>query len=169
MVREKPARSCRLKTASLQPRSHPPAIGVPVTRTWTFYAATATTGPSKFRCSATSRRIETALDDQIRHGLLAELAELDRRYRLVKQARRPGRRRNVVLKTHGYREFVRVAASTGKAIAKLDGAGLAAAARAEALSHIRMYSDGSGRGSASSACRGVDHRSAAETMVSRLQ
>ena len=38
----------------------------------------------------TDRRIETALDAQIRDGLLEEIAELDRRYRLVEQARRPG-------------------------------------------------------------------------------
>jgi hypothetical protein len=126
MVREKPARSCRLKTASLQPRSHTPAIGVPVTPTWTFCAATATTRPSKFRCSATSRRIETTLDNQIRHGLLAELAELD-------------------------------------------GAGLAAAGRAEALSHIWTYSRRQRSRLRKLGASRVDHRSAAETIVSRLQ
>ena len=79
------------------------------------------------------------MDAQIREGLVEEIAELDRRYRLVEQARRPGRRRNVASQTHRYREFARVAASTGKAIAELDGADLAAA-RAEALGHIRAYS-----------------------------
>ena len=49
----------------------------------------------------TGRRIETTLDAQIRDGLLEEIAELDRRYRLVEQARRPGRRRNVASETHG--------------------------------------------------------------------
>lgn len=87
----------------------------------------------------TNRRIETTLDAQIRDGLLEEIAELDRRYRLVQQARRPGRRRNVTSQTHGYREFVRAAAATGKAIAELHGADLAAA-RAEALGHIWAYS-----------------------------
>ena len=43
----------------------------------------------------TDRRIEITLDAQIRDGLLEEIAELDRRYRLVEQARRSGRRRNV--------------------------------------------------------------------------
>jgi tRNA A37 N6-isopentenylltransferase MiaA len=85
------------------------------------------------------RRIETTLDVQIRDGLLAEITELDRRYRLVEQARRPGRRCNVASQTHGYREFVRAAASTGKAIAELGGADLTAA-RAEALGHIWAYS-----------------------------
>jgi tRNA dimethylallyltransferase len=33
----------------------------------------------------TDRRIETTLDDQIRHGLLEEIAELDRRYQLAGQ------------------------------------------------------------------------------------
>jgi hypothetical protein len=45
----------------------------------------------------------------------------------------------VASQTHGYREFIRLAASTGKAIAELDGADLSAA-RAEALGHIRAYS-----------------------------
>ena len=38
----------------------------------------------------TDRRIEATLDAQIRHGLLEEIADLNRRYRLVDQARRPG-------------------------------------------------------------------------------
>ena len=115
----------------------------------------------------TSRRIETTLDAQIRDGLLAELAELDRRYRLVEQARRPGRRRNVALETHGYREFVRVAASTGKAISELDAAGLAAA-RAEALSHIRAYSRRQRSWLRKLGASQVEHRSAARIIVSRL-
>ena len=45
------------------------------------------------REAETDRRIETTLDAQIRRGLVEETAELDRRYRLVEQARRPGRRR----------------------------------------------------------------------------
>jgi hypothetical protein len=44
-------------------------------------------------------------------------------------------RRNGTSQTHGYRGFVRVAASAGRAIAELHGVGLAAA-RAEALGHI---------------------------------
>jgi tRNA dimethylallyltransferase len=113
------------------------------------------------------RRIETTLDAQIRRGLLEEIAELDRRYRLVEQARRPGRRRNVASQTHGYREFVRVAASTGKAIAELDGAGLAAA-RAEALGHIRAYSRRQRSWFRKLGATRVDHRSAVKTIVSRL-
>jgi tRNA A37 N6-isopentenylltransferase MiaA len=35
----------------------------------------------------TDRRIETTLDAQIRDGLPGEIAELDRRYRLIEQAR----------------------------------------------------------------------------------
>jgi tRNA dimethylallyltransferase len=116
----------------------------------------------------TGRRIETALDAQIRDGLLAEIAELDRRYRLVEQARRPGRRRNVALETHGYREFVRVAAATGKAIAELDGAGLAAA-RAEALGHIWAYSRRQRSWFRKLGASQVDHRTAVKTIVSRLR
>jgi tRNA A37 N6-isopentenylltransferase MiaA len=116
----------------------------------------------------TDRRIETMLDAQIRDGLLQEIAELDRRYQLVEQARRPGRRRNVVSQTHGYREFVRVAASTGKAIAELDGADLAAA-RAEALGHIWAYSRRQRSWFRKLGASRVGHRSAAEIIVSRLQ
>jgi tRNA dimethylallyltransferase len=115
----------------------------------------------------TDRRIETTLDAQIRDGLLAEIAELDRRYRLVEQARRPGRRRNVASETHGYREFVRVAASTGKAIAELDGADLAAA-RAEALGHIWAYSRRQRSWFRKLGASRVDHRSAVKIIVSRL-
>ena len=113
------------------------------------------------------RRIETTLDGQIRHGLLEEIAGLDRRYRLVEQARRPGRRPNVASQTHGYREFVRVAASTGKAITQLDGADLAAA-RADALGHIRAYSRRQRSWFRKLGASRVAHRSAVQTILSRL-
>jgi tRNA A37 N6-isopentenylltransferase MiaA len=116
----------------------------------------------------TDRRIETTLDAQIRAGLLSEIAELDRRYRLVEQAHRPERGRNMVSQTHGYREFVGVAASTGKAIADLDGVGLAAA-RAETLGHIRAYSRRQRSWFRKLGASRVDHRSAVRTIVSRLQ
>ena len=116
-------------------------------------------------CPSASR---TTLDAQIREGLVEEIAELDRRYRLVEQARRPGRRRNVASQTHRYREFARVAASTGKAIAELDGADLAAA-RAEALGHIRAYSRQQRSWFRKLGASRVDHRSAVKTMLSRLQ
>ena len=115
----------------------------------------------------TDRRIETTLDAQIRAGLLEEIAELDRRYRLVEQARRPGRRCNVASQTHGYREFVRVAASTGKAIAELDGADLAAA-RAEALGHIWAYSRRQRSWFRKLDASRVDRRAAVKVIVSRL-
>ena len=115
----------------------------------------------------TDRRIETTLDTQIRHGLLEEIAALDRRYGLVEQARRPGHRRNMVSQTHGYREFVRVAASTGKAIAELDAADLAVA-RAEALGHIWAYSRRQRSWFRKLGASRVDHRSAVKTIVSRL-
>jgi tRNA dimethylallyltransferase len=116
----------------------------------------------------TDRRIETTLDAQIRDGLLEEIAELDRRYRLVEQARRPGRRCNVASQTHGYREFVHVAASTGKAIAELGGADLAAA-RAEALGHIWAYSRRQRSWFRKLGALRVHHRSAVKVIVSRLQ
>ena len=116
----------------------------------------------------TDRRIEMTLDAQIRDGLLEEIAELDRRYRLVQQARRPGRRRNVTSQTHGYREFVHVAASTGKAVAELGGADLAAA-RAEALGHICAYSRRQRSWFRKPGASRVDHRSAVKTILSRLQ
>jgi tRNA A37 N6-isopentenylltransferase MiaA len=108
------------------------------------------------------------LDTQIRDGLLEEIAELDRRYRLVEEARRPGRRRNVASETHGYREFVRVAASSGKAIEELDGADLAAA-RAEALGHIWAYSRRQRSWFGKLGASRVDHRSAVKNVVSYLQ
>jgi tRNA dimethylallyltransferase len=111
----------------------------------------------------TDRRIQTMLDAQIRAGLLAEIAGLDRRYRLVEQ----GHRGNMVWQTHGYREFLRVAASTGKAIAELGGADLAAA-RAEALAHIRAYSRRQRSWFAKLGASRIDHRSAVKTIVSRL-
>jgi hypothetical protein len=74
----------------------------------------------------------------------------------------------VVSQTHGYREFVCVAASTGKAIADLEGAGLAAA-RAEALGHIRAYSRRQRSWFRKLGASRVDHRSAVRTIVSRLR
>jgi tRNA A37 N6-isopentenylltransferase MiaA len=108
------------------------------------------------------------LDGQIHGGLLEEIAELDRRHRLVEQTRRQGSPRNVVSQTHGYREFIRVAASTGKAIAELNGAELAAA-RAEALGHIRTYSRRQRSWFRKLGASRVDHQSAVKTIVSRLQ
>lgn len=70
--------------------------------------------------------------------------------------------------THGYREFVRVAASTGKAIAELDGADLAAA-RAAALGHIRAYSRPQRSWFRKLAASRVSLRSAVKTVMSGLQ
>jgi hypothetical protein len=67
----------------------------------------------------------------------------------------------------GYREFIRLAASTGKAIAELGGADLAAA-RAEALGHIRAYSRRQRSWFRKLGASRVDHRSAVKTIVSRL-
>ena len=61
-----------------------------------------------------------------------------------------------------------LAASTGKAIAQLDGADLAAA-RAEALGHIRAYSRRQRSWFRKLGASRVDHRSAVKTIVSRLQ
>jgi tRNA dimethylallyltransferase len=116
----------------------------------------------------TDRRIQTTLDAQIRDGLLEEIAELDRRYRLIEQARRPGRRRNVASQTHGYREFIHLAASTGKAIAELDGTDLAAA-RADALGHIWAYSRRQRSWFRKLGASRVDHRTAVKTIMSRLR
>jgi tRNA A37 N6-isopentenylltransferase MiaA len=74
----------------------------------------------------------------------------------------------VASQTHGYREFISVAASTGKAIVELDGTDLAAA-RAEALGHIRAYSRRQRSWFRKLGASRVDHRSAAKTIVSRLQ
>jgi ribosomal protein L13E len=74
----------------------------------------------------------------------------------------------VASEKHGYREFVRVAASTGKAIAELEGAGLAAA-RAEALGYIWAYSRRPRSWFRKLGASRVDHRSAVRIAVSRLQ
>jgi len=74
----------------------------------------------------------------------------------------------VASQTHGYREFVRMAASTGKAIAELDRTDLAAA-RAEALGHIWAYSTRQRSWFRKLGASRVDHRSAVKTMLSRLQ
>ena len=69
---------------------------------------------------------------------------------------------------HGYRESVCVTALTGKAIAELDGADLAAA-RAEALGHIWAHSRRQRSWFRKLGASRVDHRSAVKTIVSRLQ
>jgi N-acetylglutamate synthase-like GNAT family acetyltransferase len=61
-----------------------------------------------------------------------------------------------------------VAASTGKAIAELDDAGLAAA-RAEALRHIWAYSRRQRSWFRKLGASRVDHRSALKVIVSPLQ
>jgi tRNA A37 N6-isopentenylltransferase MiaA len=70
--------------------------------------------------------------------------------------------------THGYREFVHMAASTGKPIAALDAAHLAAA-RTETLGHIWAYSRRQRSWFRKLGATRVDHRSAVKTIVSRLQ
>jgi tRNA A37 N6-isopentenylltransferase MiaA len=72
------------------------------------------------------------------------------------------------LQTHGYREFVRVAASTGKAITELDGTDLAAA-QADALDHIWAYSRRQRSWFRKLGASRVDHRTAVKTIMSRLQ
>jgi tRNA A37 N6-isopentenylltransferase MiaA len=67
-----------------------------------------------------------------------------------------------------YREFVRVAASTGKPITELDGADLAAA-RAEALGHIRAYSRRQRSWFRKLGASRVHHRSAVKVIMSRLR
>jgi hypothetical protein len=74
----------------------------------------------------------------------------------------------VAAQPHGHREFVRVAASTGKAIAELDGADLAAA-RAEALGRIWAYSRRQQPWFRKLGASRIDRRSAVKTIVSRLQ
>jgi tRNA A37 N6-isopentenylltransferase MiaA len=74
----------------------------------------------------------------------------------------------VASETHGYREFVRVAAATGKAIAELNGADLAAA-RAEALGHIRAYSRRQRSWFRQLGASRIDHRAAVKIAMSRLQ
>ena len=74
----------------------------------------------------------------------------------------------MALETHGYREFVRVAAWAGKAIAELDGADLAVA-QAEALGHMWAYSRRQRSWFRKLGASRVDHRSAVKIIMSHLQ
>jgi hypothetical protein len=82
---------------------------------------------------------------------------------------RPARRRPAPPATRlGHHAPIRVAASTGKAIAELDGVDFAAA-RTEALGHIWAYSRRQRSWFRKLGASRVDHRSAVKIIVSRLQ
>jgi hypothetical protein len=116
----------------------------------------------------TDRRIEVTPDAQIPDGLLEEIAELDRRYRLVEHARRPRPQHSVASKTHGYREFIYAATSAGKRPPRSTAPNLPSPEPKRSLTSGPAQ-DGNGRGSAKLAASLADHRSAAQVIVSRLQ
>lgn len=90
-----------------------------------------------------ARRVDAAVgatyDDQVRRGLVAEVADLAARYDLDREYRRVGAGSpNQVLRTHGYREFFEVAAGRGQPVRRLGERDLAAV-REQVLDHIRQY------------------------------
>jgi tRNA dimethylallyltransferase len=69
---------------------------------------------------AVDRRVAATFADQLRRGLLGEIAGLNARYDLDAQLRRHGQdSANQVLHTHGYREFFELALERGKPVASL--------------------------------------------------
>jgi tRNA dimethylallyltransferase len=69
---------------------------------------------------AVDRRVAATFAEQLRRGLIDEIADLNARYDLDAQLRRHGRdSENQVLHTHGYREFFELALERGKPVAKL--------------------------------------------------
>lgn len=88
---------------------------------------------------ALAARVARTYDDQVRHGLFAEVLALDARYGLTAEYGRRGQESpNQVLHTHGYREYFDVAAEHGKAVTNLTEGELAQV-RGRAVEHIRRH------------------------------
>ena len=69
---------------------------------------------------AVDRSVAATFAEQLRRGLLGEIADLNARYDLDAQLRRHGRdSQNQVLHTHGYREFFELALERGKPVTSL--------------------------------------------------
>ena len=84
-------------------------------------------------------RIERTLDEQLRTGLYDEVLGLARQYGLVEELRRYGRHaRNVVLHTHGYREFLEYSVSRARPLRSLARRDVEVI-RASILDHIWAY------------------------------
>ena len=89
--------------------------------------------------AAVDKRVARTYDNQVRRGLLDEIAGLEARYDLGRQLRLHGRdSANQVLHTHGYREYFDLAAQRGKPVTSLTDADLAEV-RDEVIEHIRAY------------------------------
>lgn len=88
---------------------------------------------------ALADRVARTYDDQVRHGLLAEIQALNARYGLTAEYRRRGQEsQNQVLHTHGYREYFDVAVEHGKDVTTLTEGDLTEV-RGRVLDHIRRY------------------------------
>lgn len=86
-----------------------------------------------------TERIERTLDQQLRAGLADEVSGLAYRYRLLEEMRRCGKQAgNVVLHTHGYREFVEYSLARGRPLRSLTRADIEVI-RAAILDHVRSY------------------------------
>jgi tRNA dimethylallyltransferase len=86
--------------------------------------------------SSIDERVVRTYDEQVRRGLLEEIQDLDRRYRL--SGRRRSTTDNQVLHTHGYREYFEVAGERGKPVSGLGTRDLAEV-RTRVIEHIRGY------------------------------
>jgi tRNA dimethylallyltransferase len=89
------------------------------------------------------RRLDAAVvatyDEQIRRGLVTEIAELAARYDLDREYGRHGADSlNQVLHTHGYREYFEAASDRGKTVDRLNDRDLADV-RSAVTDHIRQY------------------------------
>lgn len=84
-------------------------------------------------------RIETTLDGQLRAGLFDEVAGLAHHYGLLGELREHGKQaRNVVLHTHGYREFLEYSVSRARPLRSFSRADVQVV-RASILGHIWSY------------------------------
>lgn len=78
-------------------------------------------------------------DEQVRRGLVTEIADLAARYDLDREYRSRGAGSpNQVLHTHGYREYFEVASDRGKSVDRLNDRDLADV-RTAVTDHIRQY------------------------------
>jgi tRNA dimethylallyltransferase len=84
-------------------------------------------------------RIETTLDRQLRAGLVEEVSGLAHHYGLLREIRRHGAQaRNVVLHTHGYREFLEHSVSRTRPLRSFSRADVDVV-RTSILDHIWSY------------------------------
>lgn len=88
---------------------------------------------------ALDRRVARTYAEQVRHGLFAEIEDLNARYGLDAEIRRHSRDSpNQVLHTHGYREYFELALERGKPVANLTEQELAEVG-SHVVEHVRRH------------------------------